>query len=76
MSTSRVLVKSAKGMRGEIIRLYGGEYCFRVYNGAEFTDYDLLHTELSVVIEDDDAYIYEENILDHSPETLGYERTN
>jgi hypothetical protein len=52
---------------------------FRVYTDSfEFTDYDLLHCDLSVTITDKDATFYSDdqgNRLDHNPETLGIQGT-
>jgi hypothetical protein len=39
-----------------------------------FTDYDLRHCDLTVVIDDEDAFLYEDDAgerLDHAPMTLG-----
>jgi hypothetical protein len=39
-----------------------------------FTDYDLRHCDLTVVIDDEDAFLYEDEFsarLDHAPMTLG-----
>jgi hypothetical protein len=39
-----------------------------------FTDYDLRHCDLAVIIDDDDAFLYEDEFsasLDHAPATLG-----
>lgn len=54
---------------------------FRVYHDkGEFTDYDLYHSDLTVTINDPDAYFYTtdtgEAFLDHSPATLGKEATD
>ena len=54
--------KSAKGVKGYILRLAGGGYVFRVYdeddNGGlrDFTDYDILHYDLEVQILDDAVF--------------------
>lgn len=67
--------KSAKGLRGHIIDSFDGTYYFRVYDkDHNFTDYDLRHCDLTVIIDDEDAYLYEDELgarLDHSLETLG-----
>jgi hypothetical protein len=51
------------------------KYQFRVYDSEHnFVDYDLMHSDLTVTINDEDAFFYRsDNIdrLDHSPETLG-----
>jgi hypothetical protein len=67
--------KSANGVEGHLIYTAMGKYMFRVYtDNFEFTDYDLLHCDLSVTITDKDATFYSDdkgNRLDHSPATLG-----
>lgn len=69
---------SALGVEGQLIWCAGGVYRFRVYTDAfEFTDYDLLHSDLSVTITDPDAVLYSDddgNRLDHSPQTLGIDK--
>jgi hypothetical protein len=66
---------SAQGVEGQLIYTAMGKYMFRVYtDNFEFTDYDLLHCDLSVTITDKDATFYSDdngNRLDHSPSTLG-----
>ena len=66
---------SAKGLRGHIIDGFDGTYFFRVYDADHnFTDYDLRHCDLTVVIDDEDAFLYKDEFsatLDHAPETLG-----
>jgi hypothetical protein len=68
---------SAQGVEGQLIYIDSGKYMFRVYtDNFEFTDYDLLHCDLSVTITDKDATFYSDdrgNRLDHSPATLGVE---
>ena len=70
--------KPAKGLRGHIIDSFDGTYYFRVYDkDHNFVDYDLRHVDLIVTIEDDDAFLYEDDFgatLDHSPATLGKDR--
>ena len=67
--------KSAKGLRGHIIDCFDGTYYFRVYDADKnFVDYPLRHCDLTVIIDDDDAFLYEDEFsvrLDHSPATLG-----
>jgi len=72
----KLLAKSANGVEGCLIYSGDNKYVFRVYSkNNEFIDYNLLHSDLSIVIRDSDAYFYtdgeERNILDHSPRTLG-----
>ena len=67
--------KSAKGLRGHIIDSFDGTYYFRVYDADHnFVDYDLHHCDLTVIVDDDDAFLYEDEFstrLDHAPMTLG-----
>ena len=67
--------KSAKGLRGHIIDSFDGTYYFRVYDADHnFVDYDLHHCDLTVIVDDDDAFLYDDESstrLDHSPMTLG-----
>jgi hypothetical protein len=48
---------------------------FRVYDAEHnFVDYDLRHSDLTVVIDDPDAFFYRDeyaDTLDHAPATLG-----
>ena len=66
---------SAEGVEGHLIWCADGVYRFRVYtDDFEFTDYDLLHCDLTVTITDKDAVFYSDergNRLNHSPATLG-----
>lgn len=68
---------SATGATGFMIRTLDG-YVFRVYGkGADqtFKDYDILHYDLEVTVQETDATFYETDtgdmFLDYSPETLG-----
>ena len=64
---------SANGTTGCIIRGMKDSVWFRVYDGnGSFTDYDIMHSDLFVTIKDEDAYFYDNNVLDHSPQTLGF----
>jgi len=68
--------KPAKGMKGIILYTFNNQYVFRVYKEDHtFTDYDILHCDLDVTIDSDDATFYEfedgRNILDHSYEIAG-----
>ena len=71
-------MKPAKGLRGHIIDSFDGSYYFRVYDkDHNFTDYDLRHCDLTVIIDDDDAVLYDDELgqrLDHAPSTLGREK--
>lgn len=66
-------IKSAEGTRGVLLYIMNNVYVFRVYNEDHtVTEYDLLHSDLEVTINGDDATFYEfedgRNILDHSYE--------
>lgn len=72
-------IRSANGLRGTLIAI-NGDVSFRVYDEQDksrFTDYSIAHSNLEIMIQDDDAYIYESQeddsdpIIDHSPQTLG-----
>jgi hypothetical protein len=67
-------IKPANGVTGHLLRT-GYDVVFRVYGeNHQFTDYDLIHSELCVTITDEDAAFYSEpqsDRLDHNPETLG-----
>ena len=67
-------VKPAKGTKGMLLYTMNNEYVFRVYKEDHtFIDYDILHCDLDVTIDSDDATFYEfedgRNILDHSFES-------
>jgi len=67
--------RSANGVNGVLIFVFG-KPMLRVYNQFDhsFKDYDIMHSDLSITINDEDAYFYERSeglFLDHSPETLG-----
>lgn len=67
----------ANGTVGYLIRVADErEYVFRVYHEAphSFTDYDILHYDMRIQIQDEDATFYSNVVgdyIDHSPETLG-----
>jgi len=68
--------RSARGTRGFIMSDPGSSAYFRVYNeDGSFTDYDLFHSDLEVMITDEDAMFKGEDIkepyLDYSNQTLG-----
>lgn len=73
-------IKSANGVTGHLLDNFDGTYCFRVYGeNHTFVDYALRHCDLVVTIADMDAAFYssdKQNILDHSPATLGIENEN
>jgi len=67
----------ANGTRGILINVLG-KTMLRIYteDKQSFVDYELLHSDLSVIIDDEDAYFYQikdRMMLDHSPATLGRE---
>jgi hypothetical protein len=66
---------SADGVEGILIYTGSDKYVFRVYNkDYSFIDYDILHFDLRVKINDDDAFFYtdgERHLLDYSKKTLG-----
>ena len=69
---------SAKGVSGMILRSIENRRFFRVTKpDGSFEDFEFLHSDLSVKIEDSDAYFYRfedesrGSILDHAPSTLG-----
>lgn len=66
--------KSANGVTGVLLPI-GKTWVFRVYHeDGEFTDYDIYHSDLTITINDADAYFYDKKdgaVLDHSPQTLG-----
>lgn len=67
-------VKSANGVTGCLLRVGFSEWVFRVYWTTGFKDYDLLHADIQVTINDSDAAFYEDGDylkLDHSPDALG-----
>ncbi len=67
--------QSANGVRGHLLNLMDGTVVFRVYDAEHnFVDYDLHHSDLTVIIDDEDAFFYQDKLtakLDHSPATLG-----
>lgn len=68
--------KSANGRTGCLIHRGNGTYYIRIYEpfAVSHQDYDINHSDLTFVIEDEDAYLYTDgtkNWIDHSPETLG-----
>ena len=65
---------SANGVSGHLISVQG-RTMFRVYDqDHNFTDYDLHHADLEVMITDPDAFFYRDEFtdrLDHGSDTLG-----
>ena len=73
-------IKPAKGTKGYLLYTLNKEYMFRVYKeDHSFTDYDILHCDLELTINDDDATFYNfddgRSILDHSYEVAGENKT-
>lgn len=76
----------AAGVKGVLIRTLDGAMAFRVYHdGGRFTDYEIRHDDLSVMIDKDALAAFyktcpraggdgDRRILDHSPQVLGLER--
>ena len=68
-------IRPANGSTGYLIRV-GDTVVFRVYDrNHDFVDYDILHYDMRVQIQEDDATFYSDDTgawIDHSPETLGY----
>lgn len=68
-------VTSANGVSGMLLRGFNGTFVFRVYGAdGEFVDYEIHHADLSVTINDADAFFYRNGTrdkIDHSPTTLG-----
>ena len=73
-------VKSANGVTGQLITIFDGRVYFRVYDkDHNFVDYELAHSDLTVTIDDVDAFFYSDEFtarLDHAPETLGKDHGN
>ena len=71
-----IKAKSANGLTGVLIHRGDGQYYIRIYErfASSYQDYDINHSDLTFVIEDEDAYLYtdyDRHWIDHSPETLG-----
>lgn len=73
----KIAITSADGVSGVLISVFG-KLMIRVYNQIDhsFKDYDIHHSDLSITINDQDAFFYVTDggklVIDHSPETLGY----
>jgi hypothetical protein len=74
-STEHPVIKSADGITGCLLYNFSNKsHVFRVYNDDHtFKDYVILHGDLTVTIQDKDAFFYvdDTSTLDHSPATLG-----
>ena len=74
-------INSANNIVGTLHQTYSGglngisEYFLRVKTEDGFEDYYITHSDLTIQIQDEDAFIYKTKdgtlILDHSPQTLG-----
>lgn len=70
-------IESAHGRTACLIYCGSGQYKIRVWHPNKlgtFADYDIRHSDLFFEIQDEDAYLYEQDDklwLDHSPQTLG-----
>lgn len=67
-------IESANGRTACLIYCGDGQYKIRVNKSGTFKDYDIRHSDLFFEIQDEDAYLYEQDDklwLDHSPQTLG-----
>jgi hypothetical protein len=68
---------SANGAKGMLLRTNSPEkFFFRIYHDATFDDYQILHDDLSVTIDEDSLASFDENeagdkFLDHSPKVFG-----
>lgn len=68
--------KPATGTEGCLIRCLDG-FMFRVYNqDGTFVDYDIAHSNMQIKIIDNDAWFYNQELIDHSPTTLGINNEN
>lgn len=68
--------KPANKLTGYIIRSLDGSPLFRVYDKKYpegFVDYELHHNDIKVTLEDEDAFVYNDEYIDYSKETLGNE---
>jgi hypothetical protein len=68
--------RPANKTKGILMRSTDGSYFFRVYGvDHSFKDYELLHNDLQVVIDDDSSFYEGEDNgdgqLDHTSQTLG-----
>ena len=74
--------KSANGTKGMLLRTNSPKkFFFRIYHDvATFDDYQILHDDLSVTIDEDSLASFYENeagdkFFDHSPKVFGWETT-
>ena len=67
-------IKSAKGIKGVLCVSTGFTFLRVTNEDNTYTDYDIIHYDMNITIDDDDAHIYKndgEYYIDYSPETLG-----
>ena len=72
-------IESANGKEGCLIYCGDNKFRIRFYDELDrsiFKDYDIHHSDLFFIVEDEDAYLYEDEAsgrmsIDHSPGTLG-----
>ena len=63
--------KSTKGLRG-ILLINGEDTVFRVYDkNKNFKDYEIFLSDIEITINDEDAFLYNDEYIDYSKETLG-----
>lgn len=77
-ANSRAEEEPASGVSGFLCRGSEGSYFFRIYHSDKsFTDYELRHDDLPVIIAQDalaSFYRFQDHsVLDHSPQVLGLE---
>ncbi|MCJ8331110.1 MAG: hypothetical protein HRT89_16385 [Lentisphaeria bacterium] len=62
-------------LKGILCKSFDGRFFFRVRDAnGSFRDYTIAHSDLTIEIQDEEAFIYEKNgeyYIDHSPATLG-----
>lgn len=66
-------------LKGYLMRGYNGTVFFRTYQDNDFTDYEIIHHDLEITIDDNSATIREingKNYIDHDDATLGINKQN
>lgn len=67
------MIRSANGKKGCLIYT-GNKYLIRIYEGETFKDYEIQHSDMGIIIDDEDCYLYENGdkmVIDHASSTLG-----
>ena len=68
-------VNDAAGVSGVLCKGIDNRFFFRVYEGENFTDYDICHNDIAITIAKDELAAFytigETHVLDHSPQVLG-----